>query len=176
MREASVPSITKIGRRFCRQGISKAPSSYDLRKSVFSRISAKSSMQTFFPCTILCRFCIHAFVFAYFSCNACQSVSLCISLCSLEHCVTASTRNMSDKSKKHKNKICASSTTRWSVFSLSHQHVSLIAWSEISPALFAPACVSCTWTEVSPVSRIPIFKLSYSIQEQLQHSGCVTAS
>ena len=48
LREASVRSTTKIGRRFCRQGISKAPSSYDLHKSVFSCISAKSSMQSFF--------------------------------------------------------------------------------------------------------------------------------
>ena len=33
---------------------------------------------------------------------------------------------------------------------------------------FAPACASCTWTEISPVSRIPI-------QVKLQHPGTVTA-
>ena len=171
LREASVPSTTKIGRRFCRQGISKAPSSYDLHKSVFSCISAKSSMQSFFHARS-CADSVFMHLFLHiFSCNACQSVSLCISLCSLEHCFTASTRNMSDKSKKHKNK---SVHFLWPVgqFFLFRTSMCLLhmVWD------FAPACASCTWSEISPVSRIPIFRLSYSIQEQLQHSGCVTAS
>ena len=83
-----------------------------------------------FPCTTSCRFCIHAFVVASFSCIACQSVSLRISLCSLEHCFTASTRIMSENKQKKYLRIshdplviCFSS--------FSHQHASLIAWSEI---------------------------------------------
>ena len=92
----------------------------------------KVSHPHIFPCTALCRFlysCI-CFCIFLFSCNACQSVSLRISLCSLEHCFTASTRIMSENKQKKYLRIshdplviCFSS--------FSHQHASLIAWSEI---------------------------------------------
>ena len=48
LREASVRSITKIGKHFCRQGISKAPSWYNQHKSMFSYISAMCFTPTFF--------------------------------------------------------------------------------------------------------------------------------
>ena len=71
----------------------------------------KVSHPHIFPCTALCRFLYSCICFLHlFSCNACQSVSLRISLCSLEHCFTASTRIMSENKKQ----ICASPMTRWS--------------------------------------------------------------
>ena len=150
LREASVRCTTKIGRHFCRQGISKAGSSYDLHKSAFPRISAKVFHAIIFPCTILCRFCTHAFVFAYFF-----------------------MQRLSERLSLHL------SLFTWTLFHNKHtEHVrqSKNTKTKSVHLPFAPACASCTWTEVSPVSRIPIFRLSYSIQEQLQHSGCVTAS
>ena len=92
--------------------------------------------------------------FAPFSCNACQSVSLCISLCSLEHCFTASTRNMSENNNKKKNiqNLRISHDPLVIFSSCSHQHASLIAWSEI----------------YCHVSRFTFFRLSYSIQVELQ--------
>ena len=85
------------------------------------------TINCFFPCTFTCSFYFHAFVFASFSCLACQSV-FSISFRPFGHCFTSNIRNMSDSKLKEKNTTKKSVHLPWPVglFSL----------------LIAPACIT----------------------------------
>ena len=107
LREASVRSTTKIGRLSCRQGISKADSSYDLHKSAFPRISAKCFMQLFFHA----RSCadsvlMHLFLHIFFHATLVRA-SLFASLSVHSNTVSRQAHGACQTKQKHKNKICA---------------------------------------------------------------------